>query len=298
MPEFITLAEMAKREEVGFIAEQLNKLSPIMQFLPFERCPGGVKKYAVREALPTIGFRGINDTITPSVSVVNPYQEGCAVLENNPWIDRAAITGNPAAAMADELMASAEVIKQTFCDAFFYGDRGVNPKAFDGLNTRILSSGGQFVSAAGSGSDTYSVWILALGPNKVQGIIPKDEDYLDARMIPGLQKHETKKTMGYLGHAFFKAGIAVVSPRALCQYGNIKNAGSSNIFDLDQFDDALSRVDNPTMVVMPRTGFLQFQKKARAAVSLRRDELGRWFSDYGGLPIYIDENLLTTETNK
>jgi len=299
MPTYITLAEMAKREKAGSaIAEQLNRISPLMSMLPFEVVPGGIKEYGVREALPNIAFRGANETLTASVSVINPYAESCAIAESNPWIDRAVVTGNPAEALALEMLAHVEKIKQLWTDSFFYGDREVTPKGLDGVNTRVLGTGSQFVSGGGNGSDTMSCWIFSFGPNRVQGIVPDNQDYLDAQMLPGLVKHETLKVMGYQGHVYFRAGIAVCDPRAIAQYGNLEYT-TSNMFSLDGFEEALSLVSQPSAVFMPRKCWLRFQSQARSAVSaLMRNELGQWFADYGGLPIFIEEALTITETVK
>lgn len=302
MPQYISLAEMSKREGFGAaaIAEELNKQSAFMGLLPFEVVPGGVKKYGVRAALPNIGFRGVNDTITQSVSVVNPYEESTVIAESNPWIDKAAINGSPAEAMAVEAIAHVEKLRQVWTTSAFYGDKETDPEGMDGLNVRYLynSGNGQVVSASGTGTDLMSIWVVEFGPNKVQGFISSPDDFLDAQLLPGLHEHPTKGTMGYKAHVWMRAGLAVCDARAAAQIANIETSGSSNILTLPQLHDAVSRVGNPTAIFANRTGILQIQALFDSKVTFGTDEFGRRFMDFGGLPIYREDNLVITEAAK
>lgn len=300
MPQYITLAEMANRKSVeGAIAEQLDKISPLLSFLTFEKKPGGIKKYGVRETLPTMAFRGANEAITPDTSIINPYEEACAIIENNPWIDKAVVSGSPEDAMAMEMVANLQALSQTFGNAFYYGDRQANAKELDGLYSRILAAGSQFVDGSGTGSDLTSIYVVNFGLGDVQGVMPEDEEPIQAKFI-GEHLHSTLNIMGYLGHVYAKMGIAVCNPFAVCQYGNIESAGSSNVVDLDKLDEAILSVkgSGQTIALMNKTAFRYFNKVARASVTRYSDELGRFYYDYAGVPIYIDENIVNTETAK
>lgn len=298
--QFITLAEMAKRE--GFsapIAEELNKKSAFLGLLPWEVVPGGVKKYGVRAALPGIGFRGANETIYRKVSVVNPYEESMIVAENNPWVDKAVITGDPAGAVAMETLASIEKIRQIVTTSFIYGDKETDPKGVDGLSTRLLlgTGAGQVVNASGSGTDTMSIWVLRLAPGGVQGFCASTQDLLQARYLGEMMDPETH-TMGYGAHVFFRGGLAVCDANAAAQVANIESSGSSNILTMELIHDAIMRVNDPTAIFANRTAILQIQKLFEGKAVFANDNFGRRFLDFGGIPVYREDNLTITETAK
>jgi len=179
---YFTLAEAAKRKDLAgaAIAEELNRRSALLGLMPIEIIPGGVKKYGVRGALPNIGLRGANETLTQTYSVVQPYEEGTMIAESNPWMDKAVVYGDPAGAMAVEAIAHVEKIRQVLTTALFYGDPEADYNSVTGLNNRLLynSGNGQVVSASGTGSDLMSIWVLSLGENRVQGFAVSPEDML------------------------------------------------------------------------------------------------------------------------
>lgn len=305
MPPHITLAEQAKRENFAAagVAEELNKRSALMGLMPFEVIPGGVKKYGVRAALPTMAFRGANTSVSASVSVVNPYEESMAILERNPWIDKAVVNGDPVDAMTVELAAVAESAKQSWTTGAFYGDKETDPNGLDGLNNRLLynSGAGQVISASGTGTDLTSIWCMSFGIGRVQGFVASPDDMLDLQMLPGLHPDPTGTytgIMGYMAHVWLRAGIAVCDANAISQVANIESAGSSNILTLAQMHDLVARCDQPTAIFANRTGILQIQALFDSKVTYGSDEFGRRFIDFGGIPVYREDALVITESAK
>lgn len=298
---YFTLAEAAKRRDLAGapIAEELNRRSALLGLMLIEIIPGGVKKYGVRAALPNIGFRGANEAITQTYSVINPYEETTMIAESNPWLDKAVVYGSPEEALAVEALAHVEKIRQIASTAIFYGDKEADYNSIDGLNNRLLynSGNGQVVSASGTGSDLMSIWVLSLGEGRVQGFAQSPEDMLQVQYL-GMQKHPTLGVMGYQGHVFLRMGLALCAADAAAQVANIESAGSSNILTQELLNDAIERVANPTAIFANRQGMLQIQKLFEGKVTFGADQFGRRFTDYGGLPVYREDSLVITESAK
>lgn len=302
MPEFLSLDQLRTRRDVGGVVEELVKQSPLLAAMPFVVDPRGIYRYGVRVANPTVAFRRVNGTITPSVSTVDDYVEEMAIAESNFWIDDAAIYGDPIEAIAGEAPAHVEEVTNTFADGFYYGDRTSAPEGIDGLNTRLLLSStpdtaGQVVSAGGSGSDLMSVWIVSLRPDGLFGFCSSPEDLLKNE-YKGPQQHASKGTWGQAAHIKMRCGLVLKDVKAAAQICNIETSGTSNILTEDLLWSAISRVRNPTHILANGVGWRQIQKVARGTAVVQKDQWGHPFFSFGPVPVYIDDHIVVTETAK
>lgn len=147
MPSGLTLIESAKYMSdpatVGVI-QILAGGNPVLEVLPFIDVEGLTYPYNTEAALPTIAFRGLNETYTASVGLINPENETLKPMGGVNDTDRVFIkTVNGYRSRQDAMFIKSSGRK--YAASFFEGDSGANKKDFDGLKTRL--TGGQLISA-------------------------------------------------------------------------------------------------------------------------------------------------------
>lgn len=114
--------------------------------------------YNQEQSLPGVAFRAVGESYTESTGVINPVTERLSILGGVSDVDRVLVKTqgniNNLRAIHDGLKAKSESLK--FTATFFNGDTTANPKAFDGLKTRL--AGNQVLSmGASDGGDTLTL---------------------------------------------------------------------------------------------------------------------------------------------
>src|SRR5436190_4406963 len=150
-----TLLEMAKSYKdpvatgvVRFFAEN----SPILQMLPFETIQGGGLPYNVEEALPGIGFRGVNEEWDQSIGVMNPMFEPLVIAGGELDFDNHILRTQGEARRGTETANKVRALSLKWSQAFIKGDAVSNPRTFDGLQARLV--GRQLLSAGSTSGGT------------------------------------------------------------------------------------------------------------------------------------------------
>lgn len=302
MAQFLPLAELRSRQANGPVVEELSKRKALFTALAAAGLkvePTGQSRYPVRTKLPTVNPRGVNEDVTRDVSITSPQVEEMMIIESPFWIDQFGFYGSPEEAIASEAPAHLEAIAQGFGYQFWYGSRAANPKGLDGLNTRfpLLSSGGQVLSAGGSGTDLTSIWFLEIGEDGVHGFIQSPDDFLRSRFL-GSRPMPGGSIEGYMANNAMRMGIVTKRARAACQIANIETSGASNILTDDLLAAAYAKCPGATHVFCNVTGWTQIQKVARGAATIQKDEYGHPFMSFGPVPIYIDDEIVDTEAAK
>lgn len=248
----LTLAELAKRSANGqtlAIAEVLSKTNEIFQdaiWLPSNGLTGHIA--AVRTALPSGTWRGINEGVSPTSSSTKQVVEALGTLEAYSEVDKALVglAPDPVAFRQTEDLAFLEGLSQDIATAFIYGDPTSDPRKFKGLSPRVTSkSAANAVNGSGSGDDTTSIWIVQWGAKKVYfTYVPDDTlgitaaDLGQATAVDSNGKmHEVLRT-----HFRITMGLVVEDDRCIQRLCNIETAGSSNIFSHDNLIKALNRL--------------------------------------------------------
>jgi hypothetical protein len=158
----LTLVEAAKRAQMdgdvhrAAIIELYAMNSDVLAALPFSDIAGNALKYDLEEALPGIGFRGVNEGYTESTGVINPQMEPLVIaggdLDVDMFITRTMGSGHRASQEAMKVKALAH----TWGNKIIKGDAQTNLKEFDGLQVRL--TGNQLIDAgATSGGDALSL---------------------------------------------------------------------------------------------------------------------------------------------
>lgn len=159
----LTLVEAAKRETGNVIRsgviETFARESNILRVLPFEDISGNALKYNREEQLPGVAFRGVNEGFPESVGVINPQTESLYIAGGDLDVDRFIIrTMGPGQREAQEVM-KIKALSQAWTQTFIKGDTVIQPRQFDGLQTRLVGS--QLMDAGNSaGGDALSLELL------------------------------------------------------------------------------------------------------------------------------------------
>ncbi len=144
----MTLLEAAKLTTdpvLNAVIEIYARSSDILRTLPFRDIQGNAVKYNREEALPGIGFRGVNEAFSESTGVINPQIESLFILGGDMDVDKFIVkTEGPRARATHEAMKM-KAASLRFTQAFIKGDNSTDPRVFDGLQVRL--SGDQVINA-------------------------------------------------------------------------------------------------------------------------------------------------------
>jgi hypothetical protein len=123
--------------------------SDILANLPFQDISGNALSYSREVTLPGIGFRGVNESYTPSVGVINPLTEALVIaggeLDVDPFLVK---TMGPQIRTTHEAM-KIRALSLKWTKEFIKGDTASDARVFDGLQTR--ATGNQVISAGTTG---------------------------------------------------------------------------------------------------------------------------------------------------
>lgn len=231
----LTLLDHAKRLDpdggIAAIAEVLNETNPILQDMPMkEGNELSGHRSTRRAALPSVGWRRLNEGVTPVKSRTEQVVDQCAILEAWCEIDEkvAALNGNTAAFMLSEARAFLEAMAQEFADTLFYGNSGTAEAEFDGLAMRYASpTGNQNVLDAGSSdTDNTSIWLISWGDG-VHGIFPKGSTAGIMHRDHGLTIVDDAggvagaKMSAYQHQFRLETGVHIKDPRYVVRIGSI-----------------------------------------------------------------------------
>jgi hypothetical protein len=111
--------------------------SPLAAAMNFENVAGGGYRYSIRNSAPGIAFRGINETYTPSIGVMNPQFEPLFVAGGHFDVDTALIAMYGRGRKAREVAAQVRSAALFWTKTFFTGDSSTNPRVPDGMMVRL-----------------------------------------------------------------------------------------------------------------------------------------------------------------
>jgi len=145
----LTLIEAAKLEtgdvyKAGVI-ELYAGSSDILMNLPFENISGNALKYNRETALPGVGFRGVNESYTPSTGVLNPLTEALVIAGGELDVDKFIVQTMGAQQRTVQEAMKIRALSLKWTRNFIKGDTASDVRVFDGLQTRV--TGSQLISA-------------------------------------------------------------------------------------------------------------------------------------------------------
>jgi hypothetical protein len=153
----LTLIEAAKLEtgdvyRAGVI-EMYAGSSSVLQVLPFEDIAGNAYKYNQESGMPGVGFRGVNESYTPSTGILNPQTESLVIAGGELDVDTFIVQTMP----GSDVRGTHERMKiralgLAWTKKFFKGDSTADPREFDGLQKRVV--GNQLIAAGSTANGT------------------------------------------------------------------------------------------------------------------------------------------------
>lgn len=260
------------------IGEILNQDNDLVGDIPWKE--GNLttgERITVRNSLPSVGFRRLNEGVARSKTTNRQFDEGAALLEANSQIDRklAILGGDPAATRANDDKAFIEAMSQRMATTVIYGNSLTAEKEFTGLTPRYNSLSGpnanQIIDAGGIGTDNSSIWLVGWGLDSVYGIYPMNTVaglmHMDttSNLRPGpdgfpigdeVLDANNNPYLAYKSHYEWNCGFAVRDARYIVRIANIDKSLMTKDFstgaDLaDLMEQALGKMKKLT----PNTAF-------------------------------------------
>lgn len=152
----LTLVEAAKLETGDVVRQSIIELyagsSDILQVLPFTGISGNALKYNREGALPNIGFRGVNESYTPSTGILNPVSESLVIAGGDLDVDKFILDTMGANQRSVQEAMKVRALALAWTAKFIKGDSASDPREFDGLQTRI--TGSQKIAAGSTANGT------------------------------------------------------------------------------------------------------------------------------------------------
>ena len=238
----LTLLDLAKRTNndatVG-IVDATTQNNALLSLLPFRGINGPSFKYARRSSLPTVSFKGMNQGIDNSKSVIEQILVEAKNIGGRSEVDKLIAESDPRginALRAEEDAGFAAAMGNIFNLKAFYGDAvGTKGLEFDGIATELNALSNTVVSAGGDSANVQtSVYILAFNDaigqsgrlRGVEGILGNNKNMTAIDM--GLQyatDADSKKFLAYTTEFEFSPGLAIYDSRSVGRLCNV-DAGS------------------------------------------------------------------------
>ncbi len=165
------MADKGETIRSGVIA-MFARSSDLLMRLPYKNITGNAYAYNREGSLPSVAFRGVNESYTPSTGVINPLVEALRIAGGDLDVDTFITkTGGPGVrATHEELKVKSLAAELT--RVIIKGDSESQPREFDGLQVRL--TGTQLIEAGSTdGGDALSLLKLdeaidlAIGPNRI-----------------------------------------------------------------------------------------------------------------------------------
>ena len=145
----LTLLEAAKLESGDVLRSAIIELyagsSSILSALPFQSITGNALKYNREEALPGVGFRGVNEAYTASTGVLNPLTEALVIAGGDLDVDKFILDTMGQNQRSTHEAMKVRALSLAWTRKFIKGDNQSDPREFDGLQVR--TTGSQVISA-------------------------------------------------------------------------------------------------------------------------------------------------------
>lgn len=145
----MTLLEAAKTPGSDAYRSAIIELyagsSGVLSALPFETIAGNALKYNREQSLGGIGFRGVNESYTPSVGVLNPLTESLVIAGGELDVDKFIVNTGASNLRSTYEAMKVRALSLAWTKKFIKGDSTSDPREFDGLQLR--ATGNQVISA-------------------------------------------------------------------------------------------------------------------------------------------------------
>lgn len=296
--------KLVTEPKLAGIVETLYTEEPIFQYLPFRDVEGLSLTYNKEAALPSVAFRGINESYAATVGVIQPDVEHLKPFGGESDVDRVLVKayGPATRGVYDAMFAKAMAVK--FVQFMLYGNSPVgytgtagragaaydDPKGFDGLLARITSA--QTVDALGTGHALgSSIFAIRFGEGYFQALSTPEK-------IGVTDFGEISASPVYRSRIEMTAGIGIFNGRSVAM---IKDVGTATPVTVAMMDNLYDLIDGkPSVFIMSKRSrrLLKGQVLAStgmAVIELTLDKLGNPIESWAGIPIITSDAVIDTE---
>lgn len=309
----LTLTEVAKRSlngEMLPIAEILMKSRPCVQHMVFVEANDLFSHVTTqRYSLPSGSWRKFNAGVASETSLTRQIRDTIGMLETYAEHDAKLVDSMPSPGQFrnDENVAFIEGLGQTIGYQLFYGNALVDAEKWTGLAPRMAALNSKTIQGCGgTGSDVSSIYLVQWRPDRVHMVYPRGSSAgLKHEALGRATKVDSNGLMWevYRDHFTWDCGLVVRDPRCIARIANIEVSGTSNIFDEDKLIAAKNwmREQGAGAVGYCSTNvYTQIQiaiKDKSNVFHAVRDPFGQSeVPSLMGIPLYVDENIVETET--
>jgi len=320
---FLTLKDMyAQMGGDGKVTAALIELfatsNAILEDAIAVECNEGTNhKTTVRNGLPNPQFRQFYQGVECSKGDYTTVTDTTAMLDDYAEIDKklADINGNTAQFRLNEAEAHVQGMNKTVKTNIFYGSKGKNASAFDGLAIRYnkLSTkegevGYQVVDGGGKGDDNTSIYFVTWGDRHTHLLYPKGSKAGLQRTDKGqvtVQDSNGRNYEAYRDHFSWDLGLSVRNYRSSGRIANISIADleAGNVDIINKMIDMYYRIEEhatngKTVIYANNTvrTWLHKQAMEKKNVNLTIDEAaGKPMVKFLGIPIKPCSEILNTE---
>lgn len=304
-----TLLDVVKRNgtdaAVGLI-EEATKAVPEVRLGGARTIKGLNYKTRVRTALPTVGFRQVNQGTAVSKSTTEQRLIECFLLNPQFEVDKAAADAaedGAAAYLAEEGLGISQAAFQALGTAFFYGADANFGKtdAFPGI-LQSYDSTNMVIDAAGTTADTgSSVWLVRWGIQDVRWVLGEDgraevTDPTEVRLTDG----DGNPYTGYRQELYLRPGLQFGSIYSACRIKKLTEDSGKGLTDL-LLDKALEKFPAgrpPNAIFMTRRSRRQLKNSRTATTPTGSPAPWPDVIDgpEGQIPIHSTDSVVNTET--
>lgn len=142
----LTLVEAAKlmanrgETERAAVIAMFARASDILRVMPFRDIEGNALAYNREGSLPSVAFRGVNESYTESTGIINPLVEALRIAGGDLDVDTFIVqTGGPNVRSTHEMM-KVKALAAEMTRVIIKGDSASQPREFDGLQVRLTGS--------------------------------------------------------------------------------------------------------------------------------------------------------------
>lgn len=309
----LNLIDIAKRtgndQTVGLV-ETLTQSNALLAQMPFKSISGISYKVKKRTGLPTAVTRAFNEGISPTKSLITDVIYESHIYNDRSTVDAVLIDSAPNGReiRLEEDLSHLVAMSNLYNGHLFYGNNQTDVTEPDGIATILSSTAFSTVKAqtGASGSSTSIYFVSFRDANTPQGKRPgvtgivtsgmevKAEDmgkqyFADSGGTNLLPWYTTEFTAMW--------GLAIYDVRSVGRYMGLTSALAPTVANMDAILTEMLPYQCDAIFVN-RTG-LNLIKGLKSTITYypADREIKLSPASYDGIPIFLDENILDTETN-
>lgn len=304
--DYIALVDLAQREHNERLLPLINVLGQRLDIIAdasWQECNDGTTHKGTRASTePTGQYRAYDEGIIPEAGTATPYEEPVCMLDGIQKVDAKKIQhrSNPLGVLAQYVAQYLAGMTKTFVGDIFNGDRSVDGKQINGINTRSdynnIADAYVYDNAGGNASVTpnkTSMYLIGWGNDrKVSLIYPRNDApsafSLENPAVTGLgvgiedlgriltdAPDGVGELLAYVTYLEVHFGLCIHDPRYIRRVVNIS---TTNIDGIDDFSfDENYMIDAMNDIPDLENAFWYVPRILRAQIRKRCNEKGNVF---------------------